>query len=50
MLIYFYSHSPPLWIESSVHVEEREVLTTIAAGQLLIRSPVMESGGLLALL
>ena len=28
----------------------REVLTAIAAGQVMIRSPVMESGGLLALL
>ena len=28
----------------------REVLTAIAAGQVMIRSPVMESGGLFALL
>ena len=43
------------WIESSVHVEEREVLTAIGeSGGLLplLRSPpsVMESGGLLPLL
>ena len=36
--------------EKVVHDEQREVLTTIAARQVMIRSPVMESGGLLALL
>ena len=40
------------WIEREkvVHGEQREVLTAIAVGQVMIRSPVMESGGLLALL
>ena len=44
------SNLSPDRTEKVLHVEQREVLTAIAAGQLLIRSPVMESGGLLALL
>ena len=55
MLIYLYSPFPSavdriyrrIEREKVLHVKQREVLTAIAAGQLLIRSPVMESGGLL---
>ena len=36
--------------EKVLHVEQREVVTAIAAGQVMIRSPVVESGGRLALL
>ena len=58
MLIYLYSPFPSavdriyrrIEREKALHVEQREVLTAIAAGQVMIRSPVMESGGLLALL
>ena len=58
MLIYLYSPFPSavdriyrrIERENVVHDEQREVLTTIAVGQVMIRSPVMESGGLLALL
>ena len=58
MLIYLYSPFPSavdriyrrIEREKVVHVKQREVLTAIAAGQVMIRSPVMESGGLLALL
>ena len=58
MLIYLYSPFPSavdriyrrIEREKVVHDEQREVLTAIAVRQLLIRSPVMESGGLLALL
>ena len=58
MLIYLYSPFPSavdriyrrIEREKVLHVEQREVLTAIAAGQVMIRSPVMESGGLLALL
>ena len=58
MLIYLYSPFPSAVdriyhrIEGGkvLHVEQREVLTAIVAAQVMIRSPVMESGGLLALL
>ena len=56
MFICLYSPFPsPSWIESTAGsnvkkqcMMNREVLTAIAAGQVMIRSPVMESGGLLA--
>lgn len=58
ILIYLYSPFPSavdriyrrIEQEKVLHVEQREMLTAIAAGQVMIRSPVMESGGLLALL
>ena len=58
MLIYLYSPFPfavdliyrRIEREKVLHVEQREVLTAIAVGQVMIRLPAMESGGLLALL